>query len=304
MAGRVVFLDINHDGKLDPGDPHRTTDAQGNFTLIGASSGIPVVVEATDMDANARYVVDQTHTVNGIVTIGVVPISSVAPVPVVPNPFSTHPSVNPRHGIRTVSLPRGAGTNREHQRGHRLDGSHGIGGESAGHRHGLVNSIEHRQDEVFAYYEQFLHRTPGLESAVWVNELLSGVSEEDVVAGILDAPEYQSANKDPSLFIPRPLHRRARSARAIQQVLPAGKRPWHQERAEIRSWPGFVNSIEAKDQMVQSFYTAYLHRPRELGPASNGWVTMLEAPNGSATDMAIGFLCSTEFIHESVTPQT
>ena len=93
MAGRVVFLDLNHDGTLDAGDPTATTDADGNFTLTNSTTGTGPVLEATDQDTSDRYVVDQSVTnVDGTVDIGVVPISPIAPVPVIPDPFSATPS--------------------------------------------------------------------------------------------------------------------------------------------------------------------------------------------------------------------
>ena len=95
LAGRVVFLDLNHDGTLDPGDPTATTDANGDFTLSGASTGSLAVLEATSQDSSDRYVVDQiVADPDGTVTIGVVPISPIAPVPVVPSPFTSSPSTN------------------------------------------------------------------------------------------------------------------------------------------------------------------------------------------------------------------
>ena len=39
QAGRTVFLDLNHDGTLEPGDPTATTDANGNFTFSNVNAG-------------------------------------------------------------------------------------------------------------------------------------------------------------------------------------------------------------------------------------------------------------------------
>jgi hypothetical protein len=303
MAGRVVFLDLHHDGTLDPGDPTATTDANGNFTLIGPESGIPVVLEATDLDTSDRYVVDQTRTVGASVTIGVVPISPVAVVPVVPSPFSASPSTNPNtayvQSLYLAVLGR-SGTNSEVATWSGLMTAGMSGQEAAA---GFINSIEHRHEEVDAYYEDFLHRAPGLDSAVWVNELLSGVSEEKVAEAILDSPEYQADHQNSILFIQDlyidVLGRKGASAEvaAWQASLASGA-----TRQSIVA--GFVNSTEAIDQVVDSFYTAYLHRPLEQGTSSNIWVNMLEAPNGSASVVATGILCSPEFDQNAVNPQT
>jgi subtilisin family serine protease len=45
LAGRVVFLDANGNGKLDPGERHTTTAADGSFTFTGLAAGTYTVVE-------------------------------------------------------------------------------------------------------------------------------------------------------------------------------------------------------------------------------------------------------------------
>ena len=39
LAGVTVFLDLNRDGKLDPGDPTATTDTSGSYTFTGLHPG-------------------------------------------------------------------------------------------------------------------------------------------------------------------------------------------------------------------------------------------------------------------------
>jgi len=47
LAGVVVYLDLNQDGKLDPGEPTATTDVNGNYTFANVLDGSYVVREAT-----------------------------------------------------------------------------------------------------------------------------------------------------------------------------------------------------------------------------------------------------------------
>ena len=94
MAGRVVFLDLNANGKFDSGEPSTTTDVNGNFTLGDPTGGDAAVLEDPSQDSSYRDVVDQTATVGGQVTIGVVPVSPIAPVPVVPSPFTPGPNAD------------------------------------------------------------------------------------------------------------------------------------------------------------------------------------------------------------------
>ncbi len=45
LAGWTVFLDQNHDGKLDPGDPTATTNPQGDYAFTGLAPGNYTVAE-------------------------------------------------------------------------------------------------------------------------------------------------------------------------------------------------------------------------------------------------------------------
>lgn len=47
LAGVTVYLDLNQDGKLDPGDPTATTDINGNYTFANLVDGSYVVREVS-----------------------------------------------------------------------------------------------------------------------------------------------------------------------------------------------------------------------------------------------------------------
>jgi hypothetical protein len=302
LAGRVVFADLNHDGTLDVGDPTATTDANGDFTLTGNLGSPVVVLEATSLDVSNRYVVDQSSTgIDRQVSIGVVPISPIAPVKVIPSPFSANPDSNPnvafvqslyhsvlgRDGadfeVATWLVKMDSGMNRQQV------------------AVGFLNSLEHRQDEVASYYQNFLHRVTDPSSSFWVDKLQSGVSEEVVVEAILDSQEYQGAHLDANSFISDlyidVLGRQGESngLTVWESVLNSGT-----SRNAVAA--AFVQSAEAIEQIVQSDYIAFLHRPREQ-MTSDFWVNMLEAPNGSATDVAAGILSSPEYDEDVTTPQ-
>ncbi len=304
LAARAVFLDLNHDGKLDAGDPTAVTDASGNFTLSNSTLATGPVLESTGQDFYGRYVVDQTVTnIDGSVSIGVVAISPVAPVPVIPDAFSATPSVDANtayvQSLYKAVLGR-VGSNGE------VDSwlvRMNSGLDKPGVAFNFVNSPEHRTDQVDAYYEEFLHRAADPASAVWVKALMAGVSEESIAEAILDSPEYQAAHQDPSLFIQGlyvdVLGRQGDSGGLAgwQAALTSGT-----SREAIVA--DFVESAEADNQMVTSFYAAFLHRPREAGTPSTLWVAILEEPNGSATTVAVDILSSPEFETDTVTPQT
>ena len=302
LAGRVVFLDLNDDGTLDPGDPTATTDANGHFTLSGTSTGTVVVVEATSQDSSDRWVVDQAATnADGTVSIGVVPISPVAPVPVIPNPFSASPSPDANtayvQSLYKAVLGRTGADAEVATWLVKLTGGMTRQEVAAG----FVNSPEHRRDQVDAYYREFLHRAPDPGSATWVDDLLAGVSEETVVKGILDSPEYQSGHQDSTVFIDDlytdVLGRQGESSGVAGWL--AALESGTSRQAIVAN---FVQSTEAIDQVVDSFYTAYLHRQPEP-VTSDIWVNTLEQPDGSASDVATGILASPEFEKDATTSQ-
>ena len=302
MANRVVFVDLNHDGIYQEGEPIATTDVDGNFLLSGPSGSNGPILEATDRDTSNRHVVDQSRTnPDGSVSIGVVPISPVAPVPVVPDPFSTTPEADANAAfVRSLYKAVLGRAGSDPEVASWVAGMAG-GVDRASVSHSFVNSPEHREQEVAAYYREFLHRAPDPTSIFWVNALQAGISEEKVVEAILNTPEYQTAHQDPALFV-RDLYLdvlgRQGEGQGVgfwQSAMTAGA-----SRASIVA--AFVESGEAIEQMVDSFYVAFLHRQREPG-TSNPWLDQLAKPEGSATGVEVGILSSPEFSLAARTPK-
>ncbi|WP_435011947.1 Ig-like domain repeat protein (plasmid) [Tundrisphaera lichenicola] len=298
LAGRVVYADVNHNGAYDSGDPTATTDASGHFILFEVTSGTVGVFEATQLDTSSRYVVDQFHAnPDGSLAIGVVPISPIAPVPVVPNPFVSTPGTDPNtafvQSLYRAVLSRNGGVNDVASWVARLNS----GATRTQVSQAFVNSTEHRQDQVAAYYHEFLNRTPDSSSTYWVNQLQHGVSEEQVVQGFLNSPEYQAAHKDPTLFV-RDLYLEVLGRQGDEAGIAGWVGAMASGVARKSVTAAFVRSAEAAEQIVESFYVSYLHRPTG-GVASNPWTLSLETPGGSATKVAIGILASNEFFQDS-----
>jgi Domain of unknown function (DUF4214) len=301
LADRVVFLDLNHNGILDPDDPTTTTNDSGHFVLQGIVMGAVSVLEAPVQDADDRYVVDESKTEpDGSLSIGVVPISPVSPVPVVPNPFTPIPS-NDANSAYVASLYRAVLG--------RVGGLSEVSSWVAELRLGMtraevaeqfVNSIEHRQDEVYAYYEEFLHRAPDPTSIFWVDKLMSGVSEEKIVEAILDSPEYQAAHKDTISFV------QGLFTDVLGRVGDATSAAWvavlNSGTSRGRAVVDFVESNEAFVHMIESLYTAYLHRNPEYGTTFEGWWTVPITPGESASEVATDILTSPEFLQDATHP--
>ncbi len=294
LAGRVVYLDLNRSGVFATGDPTATTDAEGRFTFAPYPNATSFpVLEDTTQDTSNRYVVDQSVTnPDGSVTIGVVPYSPISPVPVVPTPVTQTLGLSANalyvHSLYKAILGRDGSASE-------VNGwvTSMAGGMTAQQVAALfTNSLEHRTNQVTAFYREFLHRETDPFSAGWVAQLLSGVSEETVAERILSSPEYLSAHTDPSLLV-RDLYLdvlgRQGEASGIagwQSALAAGATP----RAVVAR---FVESTEANDQIVASLYTADLQRPRELG-TSGPWTTLLNQGTPAGT-VATRIISSPEF---------
>ena len=293
LPGRVVYGDLNGNRILDAGDPTATTDASGQFSLIGVNTNSTGVFEARDLAFDYHYSVEQLHTnADGSLDIGVVPISPIAPVPVVPNPFVATPSTDPNsayvQSLYKAVLGRAGDDSEVATWLVKLN----TGTTQSEVALGFLNSAEHREEQVFTYYDQFLHRAPDPSSVNWVNALQSGVSEQKIVEAFLDSPEYQAAHQDPANFV-RDLYLDVLG----RQGDPGGQAFWKTELASGMSRQAveahFVESSEAASQLVTSFYASYLRRQSDS--SSHFWLTNLESSNGSATDVALGFLTSDEF---------
>src|SRR5205823_2292269 len=106
-------------------------------------------------------------------TIGVVPISPVAPVPVVPNPFAATPSDDaPTSYVRSLYRAVLGRDGADVEVDSWLSRMH-EGLTRQGVAFGFVNSPEHRRDQVDAYYRVFLHRESDPTSTFWVDALLA-----------------------------------------------------------------------------------------------------------------------------------
>ncbi len=301
LPGRVVYLDLAGTGTFATGDPTATTDSNGIFTFAGYVPGSATVREDPTQDALGRYVVDQTATLaGGIMTIGVVPYSPIFPVPVVPNSAVGNTSSAPNgayvQALYKAVLGRAAG---DAEITGWVDAMI-LGTSPLQVAERIINSPEHRTEQVTAMYADFLHRAADPGSAYWVGQLLAGVSERAVAEGILDSPEYQSSHADPTLLV-RDLYLDvlgrqgdAGGVAYLQSALAAGATP-----ASVVAY--FVESPEANDQVVDGLYAAYLHRPRDAGAVAS---TNLLASDVPPAAVAASILSSPEFEAdaESVVP--
>jgi uncharacterized protein YkwD len=166
----------------------------------------------------------------------------------------------------------------------------------------VASAIEHsgeaRTRLVKSWYVTYLGRTANNgEEQGWVNSLLQGATEADVLAGILSSQEFYvraqtlvSAGSSDESYI-RALYslllNRAPSNGEVQGWLAtlAGS-----SRAAVTE--GFVHSGEYRALMVQSYYSTILHRS---SPASAAEVNYWVASGLDLTSIRVGFEESYEY---------
>ena len=127
----------------------------------------------------------------------------------------------------------------------------------------IINSPEHRSQEVNYFYQTLLNRpldtTTDPMANVWINQLLNGTSEAAVVQGIMDSTEYQSTHTDNTRFVQDlyfdVLGRQASSAEVntVVGMLTSGA-----TRDFVES--SVINSMESATRQVDGFYGAFFHR--------------------------------------------
>lgn len=66
----------------------------------------------------------------------------------------------------------------------------------------MWNVFEHRAFQVDVYYQQFLNRTPDADGrAFWINQMLNGMSEPEVMTAFIATQEYQLNNVSNEAFL-------------------------------------------------------------------------------------------------------
>jgi uncharacterized repeat protein (TIGR01451 family) len=159
----------------------------------------------------------------------------------------------------------------------------------------LWESPEHRGLEVNQFYLTYLHRPADpVGGAWWWHNLLAGMSEADVISGILSSAEYQASHANDAAFV----------AGLYADVLgraadPAGSAYWLKglqggvSRAQEAA--AFLASREALLRVVDDDYTTFLNRPAD---SPGEMVFLSELMNGGPRQVeavAVAILGSGEF---------
>jgi hypothetical protein len=144
--------------------------------------------------------------------------------------------------------------------------------------YGFLESVYHLGQEVNYYYLTLLNRdltaNPDPSAYYWVEQLLGGVSEQQVVAGIMGSAEYQSLHPDNTDFVDQ----------VFGEVL--GRVPTSDELNGALQMLGtnttralltllVEESAEANQLVVAGDYSAYLNRNASADPGSATWASEL-----------------------------
>jgi hypothetical protein len=160
---------------------------------------------------------------------------------------------------------------------------------------GIEHSPEARDHLVRSWYWAFLGRqAAGGEEMGWVNQLLAGQTEEQVLSGILGSAEFYARSQT----LVGSGSADERYVQALYQVLlgrrgeAAGVAAWAQALPSIGARGealGFLSSTEYRTDLADAYYSALLHRPADAG--LSGWVSS----GLDAGAMRAGFESSPEF---------
>jgi hypothetical protein len=281
LAGRTVYLDLHNDATLDPGDPTTVSDQSGNFTISNIVAGSYTVREVLPFanvmvtGAAAGGIAVKLVSAPATVNFGNIATSTAMQVLTSANLFgkgNANLSTAFIQGLYHALLGRSAGASEVAPWLNALSG--GLTRQQAAQD--ISASAEHRGIEVDAYYRTLLHRVESpAERTGWVNFFLAGGSEAQVVADFMGSAEYQSEHASNAAFATALyadiLGRSASSSelKNVESQLAAGT----VTRAQFIA--AFLDSQEAYQLAVESFYVAYLHRNAYSDPQSSTWVNLL-----------------------------
>jgi CSLREA domain-containing protein len=297
VAGQTLFLDLNHTGRLDPGDPRSVTAADGSSQFPNLAAGSYTVRQLLPFD-NVAVTGTAASTVTAVggglaaTSFGVVIYNPAYPVYPRADLWAPHPNTDANtafvRGLYATVLGRTAEA---------TGLASWLGRLAAGSTReqvavGFINSVEHRQAEVDAFYAALLGRAPDPASDSWVKLLLRDGNEAEVVEGIVTSPEFTASHASNAAFV-ADLY-----TRLLGRPADGGSAGWQQQLdgggSRLAVVRGFLDSTESAQLAVNSFYAAFLHRPGDTTGMA-GWVNQLSTESLTFSQVALGFLAAHEF---------
>jgi parallel beta-helix repeat protein len=306
--GPTVFLDVNNNGRLDPGEPSYVALGSA-YSFQNAPVGTYAVREVlfpgtlpttptatlTVTDAGATLTgggsasVTMTDTGTSItgLNFGNVFTSSIVPLTASATIFPPSPDLDTAYvrGLYHSILGRDV---EAFGLGFWLAQLHAAGGTRQAVAQGIWESVEHRTQEAVSYYASFLHRTPApAELQKWVDALLGGAGEANAVLTFVTSPEYLQLHP---IVMPY--------GQALSQDVSGD--PNHQVLANLGDPPSAATAyiLDAKQKIVDSYYAVFLHR-RPSVSEEQGWLQSLQGVPATQLPLeaiAVNILTSPEYV--------
>jgi hypothetical protein len=208
LSGQTVYIDLNHDGKIDPGDPTTITDGLGDYTFSGLAPGTYTVSVAPYPGTIVTFPTggSQTLTVAGgqvgtVGALGVIPSSSLLPLTFSATLFGTGNTdvqtaeVNALYRSILGRAPDPTG------------GANAIAylksGGSVGQLSGdLLTSPEYDGDCVQSFYSNYLDRAPTMpELTAGITFLQGGGTQDQLATQLFDSAEFNTLFATNTAFV-------------------------------------------------------------------------------------------------------
>jgi len=285
LANVTVYVDVNNSGKLDPGDPVTSTDANGNYTLTDLVPGFHTVriqlpanmiyTSPHDGELQVRVAANQTTTDWDF------GVAQQAPDILDSYVDGLYASV-----LQRTPDPVGQGY-------FRAQLIAGVTPDKVAQT--IYDSGEHQRLQVQQSYTSYLHRPADPAGQSYWGSLLGsgGLTILEMRRGILTSPEYLQAHASDNDFVEG----------LYQDVLgrasdTMGKAYWMSllqagvSRADVAA--GVLTSHEAYKRGVDSFYQDYLGRAADAAGEAY-WIAVLQSGQGTWSSVAASFLASAEY---------
>jgi virginiamycin B lyase len=208
LANQTVYIDLNHDGKIDPGDPTTITNGLGDYSFSGLAPGTYTVSVAPYPGTIVTFPTagSQTITVAGgqagtVGALGVIPSSSLLPLTYSATLFGTGNTdvqtaeVNAlyRSILGRAPDPTGGANAIAYLK------SGGSVGQLAGD---LLTSTEYDGDSVQSFYQNYLDRAPTTtELNAGITFLQGGGTQDQLAAQLFDSAEFNTLFATNTAFV-------------------------------------------------------------------------------------------------------
>ena len=246
LPGQTVFLDLKGDGKVDPGDPTANTNVLGYYAFRGLAPGTYTVRVAsypgniTTFPATGSRTVTVSAGQRGMADdLGMIPGSSLFPLPYNPSPFGTHsPDVETAEVTAVYNLVLGHAPDAAGLAYWVKNLKNGVPISTLSNY--LLTSAEYDTDLVLADYRNFLRVANPSVAAVnqWVGFMQAGLTAKQVASYFMTCDVFNNLYPSDAAFVQA----------LYVDVLGYQPASW-----EVASWLTVLHGGATRSQAVRSF---------------------------------------------------